>query len=94
MIFFGKTGYISCLYDTASQQNRKSPTDKTKTGIMCCLETYFFSLLQTARLVFVLKKTVRSSCLFCHVCGEDIAIVGRLKRDNVWRQRVKNSTMQ
>lgn len=64
---------------------------------MCWVETYFFSLLQTARLVFVLK-TVRPSCLFCHLglheCGEHTAIVGRPKRDNVWRQRVKNSTMQ
>ena len=66
---------------------------------MCCLETYFFFLFQAARLFFVLK-TVRPSCLFwhlvLHICGENIANLGRpqIQRDNVWRQRVKNSTMQ
>ena len=61
---------------------------------MCCLETYFLFLFQAARLFFVLK-TVRPSCLFwhlvLHICGEDIANLGRpqIQRDNVWRQRVK-----
>ena len=38
-IFCAKTGYVSCLYDIVSQQNRKCKTDiiKSKTVNTCSL---------------------------------------------------------
>ena len=33
-IFFVKTGYVSCLYDIVSQQNRKCKVDITKRKLL------------------------------------------------------------